>query len=358
MCPSGIPTNPVEQVLALAEMSRTALIAGQQLCGTFCLPELEARDLCVVFAQAHEQYIKKYPETRRGVAGGMARQNIARVRPVAHAFYTCLAYTTGMHPRTVQRFIRLGQKALKGSAPKIQRSGLVTAAYRSAAQAKDTIIREARVQQGVLEQEWFAAEEKLQMVECEWLAAEDKLDNFARERDAINARLQQQVHFTEQLQSAFTNVDVQHRDFPDLTRDLLRTMLAGRQTPEDVLKLLVLAYPDRVLVLKSAYDSAKKARNFRHTDRLLEILNKFVTLYYNALVDGRGDVEAYTYMGWSYAAKNGAQGKKFCYDGQGVTMERHLRIGTKESAAETLRVYFLFDAQKKKLVIGWCGEHL
>lgn len=39
-------------------------------------------------------------------------------------------------------------------------------------------------------------------------------------------------------------------------------------------------------------------------------------------------------------------------------MERHLKIGVANNRSTTLRVYFLWDAEDEKCVIGRCGEHL
>jgi hypothetical protein len=36
----------------------------------------------------------------------------------------------------------------------------------------------------------------------------------------------------------------------------------------------------------------------------------------------------------------------------------HLRIGTKDSIADTLRVHFRWFADEQKIVIGHCGKHL
>ena len=49
--------------------------------------------------------------------------------------------------------------------------------------------------------------------------------------------------------------------------------------------------------------------------------------------------------------------RTFRYNKEDLVMWRHLRIGVKESVAETIRVHFDWVATEKKLVIGWCGEH-
>lgn len=40
-----------------------------------------------------------------------------------------------------------------------------------------------------------------------------------------------------------------------------------------------------------------------------------------------------------------------------VEMFSHLKVGVKDTGAETIRVHFDWDANRKKIVIGYCGEH-
>jgi hypothetical protein len=46
------------------------------------------------------------------------------------------------------------------------------------------------------------------------------------------------------------------------------------------------------------------------------------------------------------------------YCGIPTLMLAHLKLGTKDSAVETLRVHFHWDADARALVIGHCGPHL
>jgi integrase len=150
----------------------------------------------------------------------------------------------------------------------------------------------------------------------------------------------------------------------DEVQAICRTLLTSNKTPETCLRLLALAYPDRVVILESAFASARKSESFRHSDKLAQLLDKLATLYFDAYATGNGDIEAHTLMGWAYAANDSYGGAKakskrtFSYNGHEVLMEKHLRIGTKESSAETIRVHFEWIQSEKKLVIGWCGEHL
>ena len=70
-------------------------------------------------------------------------------------------------------------------------------------------------------------------------------------------------------------------------------------------------------------------------------------------------------FGDSYAAKDkavlSARGKAlrtFDWNGAPLFMESHLRDGVKDSAAECLRIHFVWLAKEKLIIVGHCGGHL
>jgi len=140
--------------------------------------------------------------------------------------------------------------------------------------------------------------------------------------------------------------------------------LAG--TPEDCLWQIQRAFPDHIVVLESAFASAKRARSFRNTKKLMRLLRLLADDYYRAISSGIGDGRASKVLGPAYAAKESSRtadsprarvARTFSYDGRQITMWAHLRIGAIDSVAETIRVHFAWIASERKIVIGWCGEH-
>ena len=96
------------------------------------------------------------------------------------------------------------------------------------------------------------------------------------------------------------------------------------------------------------------------------MLSKLVTTYVHTLV-AKGDAQArLVFASGEYSAQESTATSKgqlgalrrFLYKGELVAMERHLKIGVANNRSTTLRVYFLWDAEDEKCVIGWCGEHL
>lgn len=150
-------------------------------------------------------------------------------------------------------------------------------------------------------------------------------------------------------------------------RDSLIAMLEGRETPEQVLLAMSTLFPDTLVILPAAWKSVKRSEGFNEPRRAFELLRKLATDYWLDMSSGKGDTEAGKTFGKAYAARESEtveanpQARKrrtFLYDGQSIQMMRHLKIGVKDSVAETMRIHFHWDSTGKKVVIGHCGPHL
>lgn len=208
----------------------------------------------------------------------------------------------------------------------------------------------------------------------EWNKADDARRDAEKQREYAEAQLEQQKAQLEQeqlvsasLRDQFATMKAQSSTaLSDDAVEALCATLSGDMTPEVCVRIIATAFPDRVVVLDDAYSSAKKAREFRQQGKLASLLLRLATDYYSALVDGKGDAEASTCFGEAFAAKesettmSNARAKKertFRYAGEDLVMWPHLKIGVKESVAETIRVHFAWVPESKRIVIGWCGEH-
>ena len=138
-------------------------------------------------------------------------------------------------------------------------------------------------------------------------------------------------------------------------------------TPLECIEVIESMYGDRCVVLQSAKDSSKDMNLFSFGRRLLDMLRRLVTEYRTKLIEG-GDNEARKVFGNNeYSAKESetVMGNKsmrrqrtFGYEGEQVEMFRHLKIGADENVAKTIRVHFHWDAEREKIDIAYCGEHL
>ncbi len=104
---------------------------------------------------------------------------------------------------------------------------------------------------------------------------------------------------------------------------------------------------------------------FKYQKKALNLLWTLVTTYWDALTTKGGDANAKQFFGDAYAAKEaetlskeGNRNRVFYVRGEPIAMLKHLKIGVKDSIAETLRVHFEWFPKDKKIVIGHCGAHL
>jgi hypothetical protein len=151
-------------------------------------------------------------------------------------------------------------------------------------------------------------------------------------------------------------------------RTSISAVLKGEPSLEQSLDLANALYGDRLVVLDSAFDSAKDSDRggFRYGSKAFELLSKLMTEYREALAEGKGEQiakdvfgqNAYSNNEGSALSKDGRRRRTFSYRGRDFLMEKHLKHGVKDSLAETLRVHFEWFANEQKIVIGHCGKHL
>jgi hypothetical protein len=151
-------------------------------------------------------------------------------------------------------------------------------------------------------------------------------------------------------------------------RDLVVAAIRNESSLEQSLHLISAIFPDRVIILESAFSSAQDSdkRGFAHQSVALDLLMKLSDTYWKLLSDGKGDGQARLVFGKNdFSAKESeslsSDGKKrrtFSYLGRDMFMEKHLKHGVKDSSSETLRVHFDWLSDQRKIVIGHCGKHL
>lgn len=153
----------------------------------------------------------------------------------------------------------------------------------------------------------------------------------------------------------------------DEARQVLFAAMGDDLALHDCLRAISLLFPDRIVILDSAWKSAKDATEFRHPRKAFSLLHKLCTDYWECVVAGRGDGDARAVFGSAFSAResetveNNRRARSlrtFRYKGRPVEMMMHLRIGNKPSTAETFRAHFEWDAAEKRVVLGHCGKHL
>ena len=213
-----------------------------------------------------------------------------------------------------------------------------------------------------------------------------KQEKYFNELVDENSQLEAQVaDLNTQLEDAKDDLAKKEFDIQGLKDNLSRAGVANQGTSvasEEVLSLLCRTEPpspieclavikniygDKVTVLDSATESAQEMTRFTKGHELLDLLKRLVTDYRDKLLES-GDSEAHKVFGKNeYAAhesetvkgnKGMSRKRTFLYDGQQVEMFRHVKISVRDDVAKTIRVHFHWDANREKIVIGYCGKHL
>ena len=145
---------------------------------------------------------------------------------------------------------------------------------------------------------------------------------------------------------------------PEANQEALRKFFFGEELcPTESLKLIEMLYGAKVSILPSAWESALTIdHSFKQTKELTKSLFLLVNDYLSDYLSG-GDNKARHIFGVKYSAQesNGLQkSSKLMRERvfSGVQMQQHLRIGYSE------RLYFTVDVPNKKIIIGYCGNHL
>ena len=186
------------------------------------------------------------------------------------------------------------------------------------------------------------------------------------EQDCKEAR--HKANVMEQALKALNRGHSATNTLSDGLRHAFRRAILSQPTIEDSLAILEHLFGDRLVLLDTAWKSARAAAKFREGARALDLLWKLCTGYHEALCGGGGDKMAIQVFGnSSFAARESGPVednprarslRTFSYKGQSIEMMRHLKIGVKESDAATFRTHFHWDAEDKVVVIGHCGGHL
>ena len=236
-------------------------------------------------------------------------------------------------------------------------------------QHESTELSELRTKAELLEAQLKEAERQL-------AATTDDLhlqQEAARHQKYLNSILNQKLAQKEALRadsSAFPiDVTVRRnctkRQSADPIHDLLNQVVAAKLTPAESLTTIDKLLTNHVAILPSAYKSAKESENFRDRKGCFKLLWRLATDYRTALLTGSGDAEARKVFSYNEFASNDGEAEdrsktqlRFEYNGRIRQFSKHLKLGFKKSNAETIRIYFDYDALEQKIIVAYCGPHL
>lgn len=288
---------------------------------------------------------------RTDVVAGLLAHRIA-VRDAPTGFFTAIEDFDREERRAIAT--RLSEKRSTPPPP----TNVVPAEYYARVETERQELQAALSKMIVAEQEASAA----------FVKADDERRAAERAREDAEAQLEQERAISADLREQFQkNKEATKADLDEDQRLALRALVEERLTPTACLRLLELLYGERVVVLDTAYTSADRSSDFRHSGKLFDLMRTLATGYWDALAAGKGDgaaMKAFSSNTFSPNESETTRGNKraikersFTYKGETLVMWRHLKIGAAETLAETIRVHFEWMPAEKKIVVGWCGEH-
>lgn len=179
----------------------------------------------------------------------------------------------------------------------------------------------------------------------------------------LDQRLRQQEYKSRALQNG-SNSTAEETDLSYLFDFATKI---DQPSPYDCLEFISKAFPEKSEILDSAWRSARGMPHFQNGRRLLRMLITLMTKYHEAIQAGGDNAAKGIFSTDEYSAtesetvtssKSLSSKRRFLRRDNEIEMFRHLKIGKADNIALTLRVHFEWIAAEKKIVIGYCGEHL
>ncbi|MBC8098639.1 MAG: hypothetical protein H7Y11_04300 [Armatimonadetes bacterium] len=205
-------------------------------------------------------------------------------------------------------------------------------------------------------------EQEIRLAQEDNESKDDDIANLTTQLNDKRLEIQQLIISTQHVRAS-----VDASSIPAHIRQLFIQIWVDKATLEEQLRFIEAFFPERIVILESAWASSRESERFNHKERAFELLFKMVTEYWEA-VPGEGvhnagkRVFGYT----TFAAresetvesnKNAAKARTYTYKGEQVKMMTHLRMGIKDSIEHTLRIHFHWDSEDRKIVLGHCGPH-
>lgn len=196
--------------------------------------------------------------------------------------------------------------------------------------------------------------------------ASKEVDEIAELRQRVFAQ-DEQIRLLSSRQRGMTTIGNGVSSFPDSLKTFLVDALLKQGKLTLVLDYLESFCADRVVILDSAYRSAKESdeAGFEDVGKAGELLFKLVGTYVDRMRENPQPSTGLDVFGDNrYAPGEGISNRNTqvrnarTFVGCEHPMMEHLKIGGRFSKAKTLRIHFRYDNSIGKVVIGHCGPHL
>lgn len=218
---------------------------------------------------------------------------------------------------------------------------------------------------GLVWDEIEAQNERIRLLESEVDSAQIEVESLSSDKEELESQIRN-LKFKAR-HGSYSQPSVRLAESQELLDLLEFTCRSDRPTPRECLEIIEAIFPDRCEILPTAFSSADEVDDFTQTRRLLDMLRRLMTSYIEAIIDGGDSKAMEVFTNAEYAANESEtvmsnsslkQKRVFSYNGADINMFRHLKIGKADDTRKTIRLHFAWLADEKKIVIGYCGEHL
>lgn len=223
----------------------------------------------------------------------------------------------------------------------------------------------------LLEEDNQQKQAEIERMQMEIKTSQDDINFYFDEFEKADDERKSLQYKNENLLAQLESLRMSRRDRGELEecteelRQLIEEYFADCLTPNKSLELISRLYPDRIIVLESAFKSSKESQGFLERKVVIDLLLRLATSYWVTLSEGKGDIMARQIFGENFASKEGKnlsnKGRKlrtFLYRDDEIEMLKHLKHGFKDTPAETIRIHFEWVSEEQKIIVGYCGPHL
>ena len=209
------------------------------------------------------------------------------------------------------------------------------------------------------------------------MSAEADIETIRKERDAQLYRNMELEDENQSLRDQLHTANVLADSYRDEARasgdrkkalDELRSMAAYPESPQDIVSYFTRTFPDRIAFSKDGLASLKNCST--KPSVLWDALYQMCTTLYDLYTSDERmnvDEEFSRRSTFSVSASSGTMTKKdnklmqqyFTeFEGRRFSIESHLKSGSRESDPRFIRIYYAYDAETRRLIVGSCGQHL
>jgi hypothetical protein len=205
----------------------------------------------------------------------------------------------------------------------------------------------------------------------ELLAEIERLSNDKIQLENLLSERDQQIRSYKAKEHQYRVVDVTRSIAPAVDTDsiskirVIDHVIQGVDTPERILNFFADMYPENVIILPSAIESAANSADFKNVAKLRQYVHILVTDYLEQINSGASSHQAKKLIGSSLKSNESdtvnrnqrlKSMREFSYNGARHHFSKHIAIGNKYGTANCIRLYF--EVIDKKMIIPYCGEHL